>query len=404
MSARFVYLSCVNQREFLARRGLLPLHAAASVCSSQFRGMSMFRTILLASCLALAPLYAVAQQPAPETAPAAPAAPAPAGAADSEAAAAAEEAAAFAAAREEFEKSLNHRTGQVDIAKGAVGLNVPTGFYYLDRTDARKVLEDAWGNPPDAAIEGMLFKDGVSALDPDSWGVVLTYDDSGYVSDEDAAKINFDELLRTMQEGQQEMNPQLIRQNYPPITLVGWATKPHYDAAAHKVYWAKDLIFGSDSAHTLNYSARVLGRKGVLELNFVASMDALPAIEAVSPEVLAIPQFKEGFRYEDFDAKTDKKADYGIAGLIAGGAAGGLLLAKKTGLLAVALVFLKKFGVFLLVGAGGLIAAVARMFGGKKAATATAGGERSPSSLDAQLFPDPPAQSGSNQSGGGPAA
>jgi uncharacterized membrane-anchored protein len=365
----------------------------------------MFRTALLASCVALAPLYAYAQQPAPESAPAAPAPAAPTDAAAAEAAAAAEEAAAFAAMREEFEKSINHRTGQIDIAKGAVSLNVPVGFYFLDTPDARKVLEDAWGNPPDRAIEGMIFKEGTSALDPDNWGVVLTYDDSGYVSDEDAHKLNFDDLLRDMQEGQKELNPQLIKENYPPITIVGWATKPHYDATAHKVYWAKDLIFGSEPVHTLNYSARVLGRKGVLELNFVASMEQLQAVEAASTEVIAIPQFKEGFRYEDFDAKSDKKADYGIAGLIAGGAAGGLLLAKKTGLIGLALIFLKKFGVIILAGGGAAIAAISRMFAGKKKpAVAAAGGERSPSSLDAALFPDPPPQSSnSNPSGGGPA-
>jgi len=365
----------------------------------------MFRTTLLASCVAFAPLYAFAQQPAPESAPAAPAPAAPEAVLSPEEAAA-KEAAEFAAIREEFEKSINHRTGQIDIAKGAVSLNVPAGFYFLDTPDARRVLEDAWGNPPDRAIEGMIFKEGTSALDPDNWGVVLTYDDSGYVSDEDAHKINFDDLLRDMKAGQKEENEARIREKYPTIELVGWATKPHYDAATHKVYWAKDLIFDADPVHTLNYSARVLGRKGVLELNFVASMEQLQAVEAASTEVIAIPQFKEGFRYEDFDARSDKKADYGIAGLIAGGAAGGLLLAKKTGLIGLALIFLKKFGVILLAGGGAAIAAIGRMFTGKKKpATATAGGERSPSSLDAALFPDPPQQSSnSNPSGGGPSA
>jgi uncharacterized membrane-anchored protein len=359
----------------------------------------MFRTALLASCVACAPLSAFAQQPAPDAAPA-PAAPADA------AASAAEEAAAFAAAREEFEKSINHRTGQIDIAKGAVSLSVPAGFYYLDRTDGRKVLEEVWGNPPDDSIEGMIFKEGTSAFEENNWGVVLTYADSGYVSDEDAHKINFDDLLRDMKEGQKEENEARVREKYPTIELVGWATKPHYDAATHKVYWAKDLIFDADPVHTLNYSARVLGRKGVLELNFVASMEQLQSVEAASTEVIAIPQFKEGFRYEDFDAKSDKKADYGIAGLIAGGAAGGLLLAKKTGLIGLALIFLKKFGVILVAGAGGAFAAIGRMFTGKKKpATVTEGAERPPGSLDASLFPDLPQQSsGSNPSGGGPAA
>ena len=125
------------------------------------------------------------------------------------------------------------------------------------------------------------------------FGVVLTYDDSGYVSDEDASKINYDDLLREMQSGEKEVNAERVRQNYPPIRLVGWAAAPHYDARAHKIYWAEDLIFGDEPAHTLNYDMRVLGRRGVLQLKFVASMDQLATVEASSRDVLAIPEFKD---------------------------------------------------------------------------------------------------------------
>ena len=348
----------------------------------------MFRTILLASCVAFAPALAFAQQPAPESGPSAPAAPDVAAEAASEAATAADEAAQLAALREEFEKSINHRTGKIDIAKGAVTLNVPGGYYYLDLKDSRKVLEDVWGNPPDNNIEGMLFKEGTSAFDQGNWGVVLTYDPSGYVSDEDASRINYDDLLKDMQSGEKEVNAERVRQGYPSIELVGWAAKPSYDAKSHKLYWAKDLVFDKEPAHTLNYSARVLGRRGVLELNFVASMEELAKVEAAKADVLAVPEFKEGYRYEDFDPKLDKKADYGIAGLVAGGAAGAALLAKKTGLLAVGLVLLKKFW-FLAV--GGVVAAfgfIRNLMGGRKAKPATPEGVRDPSSLDAQFFPD----------------
>ena len=53
---------------------------------------------------------------------------------------------------------------------------------------------------------------------------------------------------------------------------------PSYDAAAHKLYWAKELMFGTDMDHTLNYNIRVLGRRGVLVLNAVAEMKQLAVI------------------------------------------------------------------------------------------------------------------------------
>lgn len=48
---------------------------------------------------------------------------------------------------------------------------------------------------------------------------------------------------------------------------------------------------------------------------------------------------KSGERYEDFNASTDKISEYGLTGLILGGA--GLAVAKKVGLLALLIAFLR---------------------------------------------------------------
>lgn len=318
----------------------------------------MLRTILLALYLALAPVSAVAQEPPQGPSPAAE------GAADAESEAAAE-AKAIAAAREAFEKTITRRSGAVGVAGDRATLTVPAGYYYLDRADAKRVLEEAWGNPPSDSAEGMLFPEKFSAVDSDSWGVVISFEETGYVSDADAEKINYDDLLRDMQKEQKELNPELIKENYPPIEIVGWATPPRYDSRTHRIYWAKDLIFGSDNVHTLNYDMRILGRHGVLQLKFVAAMDDLKTIEEASAAVLASPEFKPGFRYEEFDPRTDAKADFGIAGLVAGGAAGGLLLAKKTGLIGIALLFLKKAWVLVAAALAGGGAFLRNLFGGK---------------------------------------
>jgi uncharacterized membrane-anchored protein len=333
----------------------------------------MFRKILVASCLACAPITAVAQQPGAE--------PAPVSDADSEAAA---EAAAAAAEREAFEKSITRRTGQIDIALGQVTLTVPDGFYYLDPKDAEHVLVDAWGNPPGTSTEGMLFSSSASPLDEGGWGVVIEYDDSGYVSDEDATGIDYNQLLKDMQSVEPEENAAREKAGYPPIHMVGWATQPKYDSATHKLYWASELRFGDFPEHTLNYNMRVLGRKGVLVLNFVAGIEDLAEVEAASSAVLSIPEFKTGSRYEDFNPATDKKSDLGVAGLIAGGAAGGLLLAKKTGLIGVALLFLKK-GWVLIVLAFGVVGAFLRNVVGGKARK-----ESKAQALSTDFFDKPP--------------
>jgi uncharacterized membrane-anchored protein len=227
------------------------------------------------------------------------------------------------------------------------------------------VLVDAWDNPPGNLTEGMLFPASASPLDEGGWGVVIEYDDTGYVSDDDAASIDYDQLLKDMQSAEPEENAAREKAGYPPVHTVGWATQPRYDGATHKLYWASELKFGDFPDHTLNYNMRVLGRKGVLVLNFVAGVEDLAEVEQASPAVLSIPEFKSGSRYEDFNPATDKKSDLGVAGLIAGGAAGGLLLAKKTGLIGIALLFLKKAWVIVVLAFGVAGGFLRNLFGGR---------------------------------------
>lgn len=256
----------------------------------------------------------------------------------------------IAAAIAEFDASLNYARGEVLLPGGLAALQVPPAFRFLATDDARRVLELAWGNPPDESVLGMLFPSDVSPVDPEAgWGVVITYRADGHIDDADAASIDYDELLATMQGGIAEENKLRAQQGYPAVALRGWAESPHYDAATRKLYWARQLNFG-DSIDTLNYAIRVLGREGVLELNAVAPMARLPAVKPAMEQILGFVDFTPGNRYSDFDPDKDKTAAYGIGGLIAGG-----LLASKTGLLKglwIALIAGKKFVLIALVAIG----------------------------------------------------
>ncbi|WP_137818406.1 DUF2167 domain-containing protein [Pseudomonas sp. 2FG] len=247
---------------------------------------------------------------------------------------------------EQFVESLHLRTGKVVIGANLATLDLPEQFVFLDSADAERVLTEAWGNPPSEPLPlGMILPAGISPLAGESWAVTIEYEENGYVSDEDAADIDYDEMLKGMQEDSIANNQWRSEQGYEPVALIGWATKPHYDAEGKKLYWAKELKFGEAERNTLNYNIRVLGRKGVLVLNFVADMGQLAAIEQNLPGVLAMTEFNDGNRYADFNPELDKVAAYGLGALIAG------KVAAKAGLLAAALLLLKKFW-FILIAAG----------------------------------------------------
>lgn len=252
--------------------------------------------------------------------------------------------------------NLHFQQGAIDLRNGLAKITVPAGFRYLNSADTETVLTKIWGNPPGGGKTlGMLFPAEVGPIDRDGWGVVITYEEDGYVKDDDAAKINYDDLLKQMKKDTAESSKVRQEKGYPAIELVGWAARPRYDAAEKKMYWAKELRFGDSSVNTLNYDIRMLGRRGVLVLNAVASVDQLALIEKATPELLGMVNFQDGHRYADFNASTDKVATYGLAALVAGGllAKGGLFKVLIAGLIAA-----KKF---VIIGAIALFAGIKKL-------------------------------------------
>src|SRR5262249_16908953 len=166
---------------------------------------------------------------------------------------------------------------------------------------------------------GMLLPAKVSPLTAEGWGVIIDYEASGHVSDEDAEKIDYPKLLQEMQASVREASKKRVERGYEPYELVGWARQPYYDKVTKKLYWAKRLKFGNSPDDTLNYEIRVLGRQGVMSLNVVADLKQLAQIDRAAPELLSMVSFNAGNLYSEFNPKIDEVAAYGIAGLIAGG-------------------------------------------------------------------------------------
>jgi len=197
-------------------------------------------------------------------------------------------------------------------------INLPEGFKYLDPKQSKRVLVDIWGNPDREEGLGMLFPSDKMPADPDSWAIDIQFEEEGYIEDEDAAELDYTELLQQMKEGQEEANEERAKLGYEKVDLVGWAVPPYYDSKAKKLHWAKEIKFGEQEENTLNYNIRILGRKGVLVLNIIGGMSQLEEVKPFINPILAQVEFKEGNRYEDFTPGVDQVAAYGIGGLIAG--------------------------------------------------------------------------------------
>ncbi len=265
-----------------------------------------------------------------------------------------------------FIGSLHFTGGDIAVPEAKAHFRLGGQFRYLAKSDARRVLEELWGNPPDDSVLGMIVPAGASLASDKSWAVVVTYSDEGYVSDEDAAKIDYNALLKQLQDEATAANDERKRQGYETVQLVGWAVPPRYDSTSKKMYWAKELAFEGGPEHTLNYDVRVLGRHGFLSLNAVAGVSQLGQVREGMAQLLPMAEFDSGARYADYNSSTDKAAGYGLAALIGGG------IAAKTGLLAkigALLLAGKKFVVLLFAGLIGLLAKLFGRGGDRKGGT-----------------------------------
>jgi uncharacterized membrane-anchored protein len=244
-----------------------------------------------------------------------------------------------------------------------ISIQLPERHAFLGGKEAAQLMEKN-GSFHNDNLVGLVVGKG----EDDKWFVSIRFDEEGYVKDTDA--IDADQLLTALKEGTEEANKERQDRGFSPFHVEGWSEPPHYDRAVHHLVWA--LTVNGDDGRSANFNTRVLGRRGIVSLNLVCDPEELAADK---PEVAALldgTSFKNGSRYEDFDSKTDKVAEYGLAGLVLGGVGLGALKLAKVGLIAkfwnvilAALIAAKKAVVLAIAAA---VAFLKRLFGRKKAA------------------------------------
>ena len=244
----------------------------------------------------------------------------------------------------------------VAIGDGKVDLVVPEGFKFLNPEQGKFILKEVYGNPNGENL-GILYPESSGIWEDSSYFVVFSYDDSGYITDEDAQDMDYEELMEGMKEDMKAVNEERKEHGYGSMEILGWASEPYYDASTNKLHWAKSILFEGNEEPILNYNLLALGRNGYLKMNFVADMNQLENVKSVIPSLMPSVNFNDGYKYAQFDSSIDKVAAYGIGGLIAG------KVLAKVGFFA----FLAKFGKVIVMAIIGVVGAFWKKIKGKKA-------------------------------------
>jgi uncharacterized membrane-anchored protein len=231
---------------------------------------------------------------------------------------------------------------------------VPEGCRFTGKAGARLFME-LTQNPPNDQNEGVLLCPAANPSE-DPWFVVFSYDPSGYVRDDESAKLDADKILGVLRKGTEASNKERRSRGWSTLSIDGWVRPPFYDTATHNLTWSMKAT--SEGVAVVNHSVRLLGRSGVLQANLVIGPEqletAVPAFDAVINET----SFLTGHTYAEW-REGDKIAAYGLTALVAGG------VAAKFGLLG-------KLWKLIAVGAAGVLAWIRSLFGRKKEPAAPA--------------------------------
>jgi uncharacterized membrane-anchored protein len=233
-------------------------------------------------------------------------------------------------------------------------IRVPEGFMFTGAKGTQTILEMN-GNP----VSG----DELGFIAPTSmvWSAVFEWSDVGYVKDDEKDVLDAEDLLQSIRAGNAAGNQERRRRGWPELQIVGWEVPPQYNGQTHNLEWA--IKGESEGQYFINYNVRLLGRKGVMSATLLVNPEDMSASLPGYRALLADYAFLGGQRYAEY-RQGDKVAQYGLAALIAGGAAVG---AAKLGLFAWLAVFFKK-GWKLIVVAVAAVAALLRrlVHGGRR--------------------------------------
>ena len=196
-------------------------------------------------------------------------------------------------------------------------VGVPAGCRFTDSKGAREFML-LTENPPSGHEAGVVLCSDRGA-EKDYWFVVFEYDASGYVKDDEKAKLDQRKILQTLQEGTEAGNEERRRRGWEEIELAGWQTAPFYDDATHNLTWATRIRAKGGTDESINHSVRLLWRGGVMNVDLVSGREQYANVLGTFTEMLDNYEYVAGSRYAEW-RQGDKVAKYGLTALIAGGA------------------------------------------------------------------------------------
>jgi uncharacterized membrane-anchored protein len=186
---------------------------------------------------------------------------------------------------------------------------VKPGYLSLDPADTTRLMEEL--HNPGIENAWLYAPDGLKR-----WFTVIRYEDTGHVRDDE--KIDSTAILEQLKKGSELSNEERRKRGWSEVRLIGWQVEPHYEADTKRLSWA--TLSESNGEQVVNYTTKVLSRTGVATVILVTDPANLNQSISELKSQLDGFEFNSNQTYPEF-RDGDKIAEYGLTGLIVGGAA-----------------------------------------------------------------------------------
>ncbi|MCI0354172.1 MAG: DUF2167 domain-containing protein [Acidobacteria bacterium] len=227
-------------------------------------------------------------------------------------------------------------------------IKIPEGYRFTGKAGTQKFM-DLTQNPASGRELGIIVP--ATEGNEDFWFIIFEFDDIGYVKDDEKDELDADAILGSIREGTKAANEVRKERGWATMEVVGWQKSPFYDLRTNNLTWAIRGRSSDSQGESVNYSVRLLGRRGAMSADLVMSPQQAGAVVPQYETLVSGFSYNSGQTYADFKS-GDKLAAYGLTALIAGGAGA---VALKTG-------FLQKFWKLIVAAFVALAAAMRKIF------------------------------------------
>ncbi len=204
--------------------------------------------------------------------------------------------------------------GTFNIGDELAIIKLDTGFKFIDKENSVKFIESLPEISDDRDLAIITFENGT-----DSGFVKFSYDKVGYILDDTSSISDEKLLLDDIIKSNERFNEERIKKNIPPLHILDWDEKPHYEKSLNTLVWSYLCKTDRDTNDRfINYDFRILGRFGYMNVKLVCGIEEKEWAKTMLNKIINGFEYRPGKKYSDYNKSQDKVSSLKLGSLITG--------------------------------------------------------------------------------------